>query len=639
METSSRRKACDTCFKKKIRCDMLKPACSNCLLYKVSCSTTVLRRRTAPVPPKEADVMSSSVDDDSVGARLARIEAKLNRLGGSSPSMAIDQLPGSASIQAERSTPSSTVPCLGLLSSSGIVHLGDYNIPPLTEILPIVDDYFRDFNPALPLFHQIHFTQMLYEFYSQTEQTKKSRAAWAAINVVLAIGYRIRTIEAEDIMVRFDDRKVKRCIDNAQKELDELVTRDEDTLGIQVLLGLVILFQTNTDQKPASVLVGTAVRLAHRLQLHVKSTLSDYPPEVARHRSNLFWLSYCLDKDISMRSMVPSFQNDEDVDLDLPLTETGDDGNYLSSIDGRTQLNYLRIKVQLAYIQGQTYDCLLSNRSTKVSAEVREERVAHLSRLLNQWLQTIPAPLQIENIMETLDKAPLTHMVLLYHTYLLCSTTLNGLYSLKSPWVKSTSGFTAAALKNFVFEAHVCMRHQQPLLPHFWDSCVGASRGCLNILNAKTYSGCNLWLSGCAYFSAFIVLLANVVYFPLHELVSHDRKLTQDTMKRMEKLLEHTGPESFHKLHVVVMGLNQAADHAVERARTVSETREPSPLVTQPSYSLYPSHFEEFSNLGQNLVLEYTWPPVSALNGSGIDLDGFDFNDEALMPEFMRGLS
>ncbi|KAI0881641.1 uncharacterized protein GGS22DRAFT_171507 [Annulohypoxylon maeteangense] len=633
METNSRRKACDTCFKKKIKCDMLKPTCSNCLLYKVPCSTTILRRRPNPVPPKGIQTVIPAVSGDSLEARLARIEAKLDRLGGPGPSTTADQLLDSESCRVEESTAS---PTAGPSSSCAPVHRGDYHIPPLTEILPIIEDYFNNFNPALPLFHQSHFMHMLYDFYSRQEETKDSRAAWAAVNVVLAIGYRIRSIETENIMVGFDDGKAKKCIDNAQKELDELVTREEDTLGVQVLLGLVILFQTNTDQKPASVLIGTAVRLAHRLQLHIKSTLSDYAPEVARHRSNLFWLCYCLDKDVSLRSKIPSIQDDGDVDLDLPGTESGDDGNYLSSIDGHTQLNYLRVRVQLAYLEGKVYDDLLSNRSTKVSSETRQARAAHLFRLLDQWLRKIPEELRLENITKTVDKAPLTHMILLYHTYLMCSATLNGLYSLASPWIKSVSGFTVAALEHFDFQAHACMRHQQPLLPQFWDTCVSTSRGCLQILNNKTYSGCNLWISGCAYFSAFIVLLANIIYFPLHGLVDHDRGLTITIMGRMENLLAYAGSESFQKLHMVLVGLGQAADRAAEQAKMQTETHESVPSVnTQPHCSWYPSSSSEGlpDDPGHNLVPEWTWPQVSTLDDFGM---GFEFDDGTSLPEFMR---
>lgn len=68
---------------------------------------------------------------------------------------------------------------------------------------------------------------------------ERSRIYGAVINVVLALGYRIQFCEHGDASSRFNDAKIKTCVDNTQVMLDELMTRDEDTLGLQTLLGLV----------------------------------------------------------------------------------------------------------------------------------------------------------------------------------------------------------------------------------------------------------------------------------------------------------------------------------------------------------------------------------------------------------------
>ncbi|KAI5860794.1 hypothetical protein GGS23DRAFT_606578 [Durotheca rogersii] len=406
----------------------------------------------------------------------------------------------------------------------------------------------------------------LYDFYAKREQTKKGRAVWAAINIVVAIGYRIRTTENADITVAFDNEKVLRCIDNARSVLEELVTREEDTLGIQVLLGLVILFQADTDQKPSSMLIGTAVRLAHRLQLHAKSSLSNFAPDVARHRSNIFWLCYSLDKDVSLRTKVPSVQQDEDIDLDLPGAAPEDDGAYFKGVDGRSQFHYLRARVQLASLEGKTYDWLISNRSAKLSLEARQEKLLLLSRLLVQWRQTIPESLQPDRMADNLEKAPLIHMTYLYHTYMLCLIHANGLYSVDSSWIRWISRSSRAMFHDFDAQENVSMKHHQPLLPHAWEACVQVSRACLKMLPDELITGYNIWLNGCAYFSAFVVLLINVVYYPLHELVQNDRELATSGMGRIRKLLEHTRSESHKELYIVLVDLGRAADYAPDRA-------------------------------------------------------------------------
>lgn len=44
--------ACDLCFRKKIKCDMVQPICSNCVLYKTDCCTSIIRRKGAASKPK-----------------------------------------------------------------------------------------------------------------------------------------------------------------------------------------------------------------------------------------------------------------------------------------------------------------------------------------------------------------------------------------------------------------------------------------------------------------------------------------------------------------------------------------------------------------------------------------------------------
>ncbi|KAK1623322.1 hypothetical protein BDP81DRAFT_440025 [Colletotrichum phormii] len=79
METSStRRKAYDLCFQKKIKCDMLKPACSNCLLYESECRTTIVKRRALRSKGRPRPHQQSESEDpgkvSELESRLASIE-------------------------------------------------------------------------------------------------------------------------------------------------------------------------------------------------------------------------------------------------------------------------------------------------------------------------------------------------------------------------------------------------------------------------------------------------------------------------------------------------------------------------------------------------------------------------------------
>ncbi|KAI0540598.1 fungal-specific transcription factor domain-containing protein [Xylaria digitata] len=484
----SPRQACDLCFKKKIRCDGLRPTCSNCSLYKVSCRTTSIRKKASSnKQPSIATVESSTAEtkrDDSLDARLARIEAKLDALQGASSTISLDQLfeEGTSNegvlgipLNYDMTRVSSSADWISPRSPDGPP------VPPLTEVLPVVESFFQDYNSLIPLFNQQSFMRLIDDYYKP--HGEKPRIYAGVINVVLAMGYRVQSSHHGDAHDGFNDIKIKTCVDNAKIMLDELMTRTQDTLGLQALLGLVILYQTSADQTASSVLISAAMRLAHSLRLDSKSAHSELSPQEARQRANIFWVGYMLDKDISLRTITPSSQIDSDIDIDLPSLASEDYGSLLYTLDGRSQFHLFRAKIQLAHLEGRVYDSLLSNRSRKLSHEARGQAVAQIDRLMERWERSIPPPFRPENMTGNLLSGPLVHMTSLYQTYLMCLTMMHGPYSHDSPWLKSLGGLGSGLLRTFNPRGDVSVDHSPCSNPSIWGKCVTTSRVMLNILS------------------------------------------------------------------------------------------------------------------------------------------------------------
>ena len=168
-----------------------------------------------------------------------------------------------------------------------------FALPPIEDLLPVVDHFFVTYNTVIPLFHQPTFMKMLNAWYHH--KNSRDKATWAAVQIVMALGYRTPrsgALETAPSQIGLANQ----CLRNAQSIVSELVTREEDLLGIQILLGIVMLFQNSRDPKPASVIIGTAVRLAHRLQLHSNDMTNFFTPEEAEQRLRVFWIAYTLDK-------------------------------------------------------------------------------------------------------------------------------------------------------------------------------------------------------------------------------------------------------------------------------------------------------------------------------------------------------
>ncbi|KAI1751389.1 hypothetical protein F4782DRAFT_531663 [Xylaria castorea] len=602
METSSRRKACDLCFKKKIRCDALKPTCSNCSLYKVSCKTTTVRKRPGlnykqpSIAPVEADAVEVK-KDGGLDARLARIEAKLDALRGIDSTVTLDHLleQDASDERAVEISSGSEIPYTP--ASAHWINPRDRDgppVPPLTEALPVIESYFRDYNSLIPLFNQQSFMRLLNDYYKPYGERPKIYAG--VINVVLAMGYRIQLSEHGDVRSRFNEAKIKTCVDNAQIMLDELMTRDQDTLGLQALLGL------------------------------------ELSPQEARQRANIFWLCYMLDKDVSLRTITPSLQLDSDIDIDLPGVSSSDDcGNLLYSVDGLSQLHLFRAKVQLAHLEGKIYDTLLSNRSRKLSDEAREQAVLQIDRLLERWKQSIPAPLQLENMAVNLLSGPLIHMTVLYQTYLMCLTMTHGLYAHNSPWLKALGGLGSDLLRTFNPRGSACMDGSASSTPAIWENCVTASRAILNILSYHSFGGCSVWLSACAYFSAMTFLFVNLIYHPTSKLAENDQKLAELSMLQLQKYFDYKGLEKFKQLRHVLVQIGSMAESVLEEARASREPKasaQPKPPFEPASFSSTPPPLiDVFDMTGQDLTSEQ---PVPTVGLGWMGATGFGMGDADL---------
>jgi hypothetical protein len=238
----------------------------------------------------------------SLEERLANIEALLTALGGRTTQPGLDislsDIDASGSSNnwgiSPIQTPLDVAHCddAALLNANSQLTKAatsdQLELAPLSEVLPLVDNYFRNYNTIVPLFDENAFMRMLLDWYSSS--TKRSMVTWAAINVVLAINYRI--LEGKTM----DDPAFSKSIRNVRSVMSELMTQGQDLMGLQVLLGMVILFQGSSEVQLAIVLTASVIRLAQSLRLNSKKALKGLPKSEQAHRTRLFWLSYIYDR-------------------------------------------------------------------------------------------------------------------------------------------------------------------------------------------------------------------------------------------------------------------------------------------------------------------------------------------------------
>ncbi|TDZ22262.1 Fusaridione A cluster transcription factor fsdR [Colletotrichum orbiculare MAFF 240422] len=289
-----RRKACDLCYHKKIKCDAKQPRCSGCKLYNSECTYTAPTRTTTAKPNHMKKI-------EMLEARLAQLEAQ-DRQGPTLPpdTQSVGVQPTSA-LEISSSSDEDHFWALGHDSTSAESpsYLTDQEsvalsgpstktLPPLRIVLPIVDDYFTTSNQVLPLFDRERFMKMLRGWYTYPAHRKPD--AGAAVNIVLALAQRHSYASTAE-----GTQNMQKYINNVQSVLNELIVGEPELLVLQIVLGLVIVFHGASDPAPASILVATAIRLVHGLKLHMKLPGEDFEPVEAMQRDREM-LPSCWDK-------------------------------------------------------------------------------------------------------------------------------------------------------------------------------------------------------------------------------------------------------------------------------------------------------------------------------------------------------
>ncbi|KAK6444531.1 hypothetical protein FP744_10000779 [Trichoderma asperellum] len=450
-------------------------------------------------------------------------------------------------------------------------------IPPFEEIQPIIENYFTHMNSLMPLFSRTSFTHRLQSYYAF--ECENPRKTWAAINIVLALGTRLPTSPSADFELEDEDSQVAKYVNNVQSILSELVTRDVDLLSLQVILGLVIIFNSLKDSSPAVVHIGTAIRLAHRLRLHNPDHLQDDCSDETLESNRVFWIAYIFDKDISIRYHTPSAQADDDIDLRAPVDMPPDGAGNIYAKDGRFLVNFFRLRLQLAHIQGQVYDQLFSTPAAKITPQERQTRVALLHNQLERWRLTVPSELQADVVTKHAGRTALFWLCMTHFSYLGCLVMIHGMWSHDTEWRKrlkpSSSGSDATA--------NIDHSKLLPPLPQGWKYCVQMSRHCMALMYQTPLSDCSVWTNGCAYFSALMIILANIFEYPMHKMVDDDLQLTSYAVKTFDRMSDVSTIVQMKRLNVVAAELDRRARLVIKHVQGFVAVNEYPP----PSNTLY----------------------------------------------------
>ena len=316
------------------------------------------------------------------------------------------------------------------------------------------------------------FMKLLYE---SLHSDRQSPAINATVGVVVALTHQHRaTLHPPGLS--FDQET---CISQILAFSDSgLEDGRPDLLGLQVLLGLLILHQglpLHGFSVPRA-LIARVIKLTHRLALHRSSANALFDAETAAQRSRIFWIAYVLDREISMRTQDPPLQHDSDHDVAVPPSTPGRGLVRLTTATGReVSFDFFLARIRLARIQGAVYERLYSVRATKQPADAYRRSTRETLALLSDWQATIPPELQPSQLAGVCPQPAARQLVTLHFAHLSCVLYAHRVGTHEAEWISRLVEYSQRLVGD---DAHTSAPESWPSPKRSvgWAEVVGAAR-------------------------------------------------------------------------------------------------------------------------------------------------------------------
>ncbi|KAI8633968.1 fungal-specific transcription factor domain-containing protein [Xylariaceae sp. FL1651] len=445
--------ACDRCRSKKIRCDGIRPTCSQCSNVGFECKTSdKLSRRAFPRGYTESleervRQLESEVRElkDLLDEKDEKIEMISKMHGHRPPFVGISASPRSP-VEAKRdASPSvkqdifrvqATPLLLGVEnsdsyfmgSSSGRAFIetfkrkiqengkpcSDFNpeaflhiqgcyplvskppsqslrVPPRLFSDRCVNVYFQEWAPLFPILHKPTFLHLYEEFATDSDRIKNSHKL-AQLYLVFSIAG--LSSELPDL------EQIAACEIQWQKALDA-VMMDNTMHTLQCLVLALVYCTIRADYKRLQHYKAVAVGLSHRLGLHQSQKRFSFGALTTETRKRVFWTLYSLDCFSAAILGLPKLMKEEDIHAEYP-SDTDDEYVTEKGFQPTLPGEYTRISSALALFRLSRIlaQVLEKNYPAATSHELSLQQMSILDAELQEWSESLPTHLKLNFVQD-----------------------------------------------------------------------------------------------------------------------------------------------------------------------------------------------------------------------------------------------
>ncbi|EKV06263.1 Acetate regulatory DNA binding protein FacB, putative [Penicillium digitatum PHI26] len=444
--TSRIAQACDRCRSKKIRCDGVRPCCSQCANVGFECRTSdKLSRRAFPRGYTESleervRTLETEVKElkDLLDEKDEKIDV-LSRIHSFSPSQ---RAPSARSPSASATVKSSTSdssdgvfhvessttrlpqksqnPFIGFSSTQGFadvftnklvsegksaakVYTGALTAlstsvvqgapnqavktPPRLVSDQLINIFFQEWAPLYPVVHRPTILKAYEQYLNNAETLQRNPHVMAQLNLIFGIAALSSMSRANQDPIFFEE--------NWSATL-ALLSNETSVASLQCFVLGQIYCMTKGDYRTLLRYRALGVDICHQLGMHEKQESSGNPLE-DETRKKVFWSQYVLDRFCSALTGLPILLREEDIETQYPVdvddenvTETG----FLPTLPGEsTRISSAIALFGAARILNKALEYLYPSKS---GYDVCVSKMRSVTKQLDEWLHTLPPHLRLE---------------------------------------------------------------------------------------------------------------------------------------------------------------------------------------------------------------------------------------------------
>ncbi|KAJ4306242.1 DNA-binding transcription factor cat8 [Collariella sp. IMI 366227] len=440
--------ACDRCRSKKIRCDGIRPCCSQCANVGFECRTSdKLSRRAFPRGYTESLEERVRVLEGEVRELKDLLDEKdekldmLSRMHGNRRSP-VEQCQTPPAAEAKKDGAGSPVkedtfrvqasPLLLGVENSDSYFMGassgrsfidsfkrkmqesgkscsEFNpeaflhiqgcyplttkpptqtmrIPPRLFSDRCVNVYFQEWAPLFPVLHKPTFLRVYEEFVADPEKIKNNHKL-----AQLYLVFSIAALSGEQP----DLHQIAACEQQWQRSL-EAILMDNTMMTLQCLVLALIYCTIRADYKRLQHYKGIAIGLSHRLGLHQSQKRFSFGVLTIETRKKVFWTLYVLDCFSAAILGLPKLLKEEDIHTEFPsdtddeyVTEKG----FQPSLPGEaTRLSNALALFRGSRVLGRVLEKIYPSAT---SHDLSLQQMSALGAELDEWYEKLPQHLRL----------------------------------------------------------------------------------------------------------------------------------------------------------------------------------------------------------------------------------------------------